>query len=63
VDSGAPTTPARIGKQVRKWRNVRGLDLEVAAGLAGISRSYLAMLERGERHFNTRGLIEDLARH
>src|SRR5262249_48289305 len=27
----------------------------------GISRSYLAMLERGERHFNTRGLIEDLA--
>jgi len=35
--------------------------LETAAGLAGISRSYLAMLERGERRFDRRGLLEDLA--
>ena len=42
-------------------RQKRAVSLDVVAGLAGISRSYLAMLERGERHFNTRGLIEDLA--
>ena len=54
-------TPAEIGARVRSVRRLRAMDLDVAAGLAGISRSYLAMLERGERHFNTRGLIENLA--
>lgn len=33
----------------------------MVAGLAGISRSYLAMLERGERRFDRRGLLEGLA--
>jgi transcriptional regulator with XRE-family HTH domain len=52
---------ARIGLTVRAIRRRRGLSLEAAAGLAGISRSYLAMLERGERRFDRRGLLEDLA--
>jgi transcriptional regulator with XRE-family HTH domain len=37
------------------------LSLDVVAGLAGIKKQYLSMLERGQRGFNRRGLIEDLA--
>lgn len=33
----------------------------MAAGLAGISKPYLSLLERGLRGFNRRGLLEDLA--
>ncbi|MDQ4031562.1 MAG: helix-turn-helix transcriptional regulator [Actinomycetota bacterium] len=42
-------------------RRRRGLSLEVVAGFAGISTPYLSMLERGQRGFNRRGLVEDLA--
>ncbi|MGH3797786.1 MAG: helix-turn-helix domain-containing protein [Pseudonocardiaceae bacterium] len=51
-----------IGQRVRRIRRRRGMGLAVAAGLAGISKPYLSMLERGERGFNRRGLLEDLAR-
>jgi transcriptional regulator with XRE-family HTH domain len=37
------------------------LSQDVVAGLAGISKPYLSQLERGQRGFNRRGLIEDLA--
>ncbi|MGH3767464.1 MAG: helix-turn-helix domain-containing protein [Pseudonocardiaceae bacterium] len=50
-----------IGARARKIRSRRGLSLDVAAGLAGVTKSYLSMLERGQRGFNRRGLIEDLA--
>lgn len=50
-----------IGARARKIRSRRGLSLDVTAGLAGISKPYLSMLERGQRGFNRRGLIEDLA--
>jgi cytoskeletal protein RodZ len=36
-----------IGARARMIRARRGLSLEVVAGLAGISTSYLSMLERG----------------
>lgn len=42
-------------------RRRRGLSQDVAAGLAGISKPYLSALELGQRGFNRRGLIEDLA--
>lgn len=51
-----------IGRRVRLIRKRRGLGLDVAAGLAGISKAYLSMLETGKRGFNRRGLIDDLAR-
>ena len=35
--------------------------MNVVAGLAGIKKQYLSMLELGQRGFNRRGLIEDLA--
>ena len=50
-----------IGVRARMIRRRRGLSLEVAAGLAGISPAYLSMLERGQRGFHRRGLLEDLA--
>ncbi|MGH3981266.1 MAG: helix-turn-helix domain-containing protein [Pseudonocardiaceae bacterium] len=52
---------SEIGQRARIIRRRRGLSLEVAAGLAGIQKSYLSMLERGHRGFNRCGLIDDLA--
>jgi transcriptional regulator with XRE-family HTH domain len=37
------------------------MSLSLTADLVGISRRYLAMLERGERRFDRRGLIESIA--
>ncbi|GAB3479417.1 helix-turn-helix domain-containing protein [Amycolatopsis cihanbeyliensis] len=53
--------PTEIGQRVRAIRRRRGLSLDTAAGLAGISKAYLSLLERGERRFERRGLLEDLA--
>lgn len=50
-----------IGVRLRMIRKRRGLGLTMAAGLAGISKPYLSMLERGERGFHRRGLLDDLA--
>lgn len=50
-----------IGRRVRMIRRRRGLSLDVAAGLAGISKPYLSQLENGLRGFNRRGLLEDIA--
>ncbi|MGH3752880.1 MAG: helix-turn-helix domain-containing protein [Pseudonocardiaceae bacterium] len=50
-----------IGRRARMIRKCRGLSLDVVAGLTGITAPYLSMLERGQRGFNRRGLIEDLA--
>ncbi|MGH3776648.1 MAG: helix-turn-helix domain-containing protein [Pseudonocardiaceae bacterium] len=60
------TTPVdlesiEIGRRARRIRRRRGLSLDVVAGLAGFTKSYLSMLETGQRGFNRRGLIEDLA--
>lgn len=59
-----PTVPAEdraIGARVRVVRRRRGLSVETAAGLAGIDKSFLSRLERGERAFVRRGLLENLA--
>ncbi|HET9256830.1 MAG TPA: helix-turn-helix transcriptional regulator [Pseudonocardiaceae bacterium] len=50
-----------IGARARFIRLRRGLSLDVAAGLAGICKQYLSMLELGQRGCNRRGLIEDIA--
>jgi transcriptional regulator with XRE-family HTH domain len=54
-------TDSDIGTRARTIRRRRGLSLDTAAGLAGISKSYLSKLENGKRHFERRGLVEDLA--
>ncbi|MGH3616377.1 MAG: helix-turn-helix domain-containing protein [Pseudonocardia sp.] len=50
-----------IGQRARRIRTRRGLSLDTAAGLAGISKQYLSKLETGQRRFIRRGLLEDLA--
>ncbi|HEY4004431.1 MAG TPA: helix-turn-helix transcriptional regulator [Pseudonocardia sp.] len=50
-----------IGQRSRRIREQRGLSLEVAAGLAGLSKGYLSKLENGLKGFTRRGLIEDIA--
>lgn len=42
-------------------RKRRGMSLAAAAGLAGISKGYLSMLESGQRRFERRSLIDQLA--
>lgn len=54
-------TPEDIGTRARSIRRRRGLSLDTAAGLAGISKPYLSQLETGKRRFERRGLIENLA--
>ncbi len=44
-----------MGQRARMIRRRRGLSLDVVAGFAGISKSYLSALERGLRGFNRRG--------
>ncbi len=53
--------PVEIGFRARAIRRHRGLSLDVVAGLAGISQEHLSALESGERRFERRGEIEDLA--
>lgn len=52
---------AEIGERLGKIRRRRGMSLDTAAGLAGISKAYWSMLENGKRRFERRGLLEDLA--
>lgn len=53
--------PADIGERVRMIRRRRGMSLESTAGLAGISKGYLSMLENGQRRFERRSLVDQLA--
>lgn len=55
------TDTTDIGQRARIIRRHRGLSLDVAAGLAGISTGYLSRLERGERRFDRGGLLSSLA--
>ncbi|MBE5770959.1 MAG: helix-turn-helix transcriptional regulator [Clostridiales bacterium] len=41
-----------LGKIIRDFRKERGLTQEVLSGLAGISRSHLAMIENGKKKAN-----------
>ena len=41
-----------MGKIIRDFRKERGLTQEVLSGLAGISRSHLAMIENGKKNPN-----------
>jgi transcriptional regulator with XRE-family HTH domain len=62
MTTSKPTTrPSEIGQRVRMIRRRRGMSLETAAGLAGISKPYLSQLENGVRAFERRSLIEKVA--
>jgi transcriptional regulator with XRE-family HTH domain len=50
-----------IGARVRICRRYRGMTLETLAGLAGLSTSYLSMVENGRRQLDRRSYIEAIA--
>ncbi|MGH3870000.1 MAG: helix-turn-helix domain-containing protein [Pseudonocardiaceae bacterium] len=56
-----PGCPAEIGRRLRVIRRHRGLSLDGVAGPAGMSADHLSLLESGERRFERRGQVEDLA--
>lgn len=39
----------KVGRVIRLQREKRGLSQEVASGLAGIGRTHLSAIERGDR--------------
>ncbi|MBQ7319535.1 MAG: helix-turn-helix transcriptional regulator [Clostridia bacterium] len=41
--------PIVVGKVIQKSREKRGLSQDVVSGLAGIGRTHLSAIERGER--------------
>ena len=41
--------PVVVGRVLAKFRGRKGLSQEVVSGLAGIGRSHLSAIERGER--------------
>lgn len=50
-----------IGNRIRRIRKRRGLTIETAAGLAGITKGYLSLIENGRRSVTRRGLLDDIA--
>ncbi|HET9656808.1 MAG TPA: helix-turn-helix transcriptional regulator, partial [Kineosporiaceae bacterium] len=57
----APGEPVRIGERVRRARRARGMTLQVLADLSGLSKSFLSMVENGERHLERRRYIVAIA--
>jgi transcriptional regulator with XRE-family HTH domain len=51
----------RIGQRARRYRRAQGKSLDEVAGLAGISKGYLSLLERGLRHWDSRALLQRVA--
>lgn len=52
---------SHIGRRVREIRTWRGVSLTALAGLAGVSASYLSLIERGLRPVTKRSVLESLA--
>lgn len=38
-----------VGRVIREFRETRGMSQELVSGLAGIGRTHLSAIERGER--------------
>lgn len=53
--------PTLIGVQIRQRRKYRGLSLDALAGLCGLSKSYLSMVENGSRTIGRRSHLVRLA--
>ncbi len=50
----------RLGRNVRAYREARGLSQEAFADLLGVHRTYMGGIERGERNLTLRS-VERLA--
>ncbi len=49
-----------VGRNVRAWREERGISQEALADLVGVHRTYMGGIERGERNLSLRS-VERLA--
>jgi transcriptional regulator with XRE-family HTH domain len=49
--------PARLmGERIRENRKAKGLSQEKLAALAGVHRTYIGMIERGEKNLTIKSL-------
>lgn len=46
-----------VGKNVRHYRQLKGLSQEDLADLTGLHRTYIGDIERGERNFGITNLV------
>lgn len=47
-----------VGRQIRKFREAKGISQEEFASLANLDRAYYGGIERGERNLATLNLIK-----
>ena len=47
----------KVGQQIRELRECKGLSQEAFASVAGLDRSYMGGIERGERNISVKNLI------
>lgn len=57
----ANDSDARIGRRLREIRTWRGLSVQAVAELAGFTKGYVSMIERGLRPVDRRSTLEALA--
>jgi transcriptional regulator with XRE-family HTH domain len=50
-------TKSEFGKALRKFRNAAGISQEALADLAGIHRTYVGDVERGERNLSLLNMV------
>jgi transcriptional regulator with XRE-family HTH domain len=55
-----PETPT-IGASIRAARRYRGMSIETLAGMTGLSKGYLSMVENGHRQMDRRSHLEAVA--
>ncbi len=46
----------RVGRNLRRYRQAKGLSQEAFADLVGVHRTYMGGLERGERNLTLKSL-------